>query len=331
VKQVISWATEPVAVRVPATSANLGPGFDTLGLALSLHDLLRAEVTDSGLRVEVSGIGETRPGRDDAAQIEGHLIVRAMRGAFEVIGDAPPGIALNCRNSIPQGFGLGSSAAAIIGGLLAARALAGEPGADRLPDETVLRLAADLEGHADNVAACLAGGLTIAWNSGGSVRSTRLEPLAELMPVLCVPARPLPTKQARELLPDSVSHAAAAMTASRAALLITALTSDPGLLFDATEDYLHQPYRGPAMPGSADLLAALRAANVPAVVSGAGPAILALIVPGVTPGPDLVAAIAAATGDEWAVIELPVDRSGGTAFRDAALTDVALTLSAEGT
>ncbi len=127
---------------------------------------------------------------------EGHLVVRAMRAGFERLGDQPPGLALRCRNAIPHGFGLGSSAAAIVAGLLAARGLGGDFGVDRLSDATVLRLAADLEGHADNVAACLAGGLTIAWTASGVVRSARLAPLAELRPVLCVPAVPLSTQAA---------------------------------------------------------------------------------------------------------------------------------------
>jgi homoserine kinase len=306
VSQVVDWLNQPVSVRVPATSANLGPGFDALGLAVSVHDVLRADVTASGLRVQVSGAGE-----DSVGLGEDNLIVRAMRAGFDLIGDQPPGLALSCQNSIPHGFGLGSSAAAIIGGLLAARTLAGDLGAERLPDVTVLRLAADLEGHADNVAACLAGGLTIAWEAGGSVRSTRLEPLPGLVPVLCLPAQPLATQAARRLLPSTVPHADAVMTASRAALLIAALTSDPVLLLDATQDCLHQPYRWPAMPGSASLISALRAASVPAVVSGAGPGVLALLAPGATPGQDIVASIAQATGEEWTVLVLDVDRVGG--------------------
>jgi homoserine kinase len=311
---VADWPDQPVLVRVPATSANLGPGFDALGLALTLHDVVRAEVTSSGLSVRVSGAGE-----DSVAIGEDNLVVRAMRTAFGLIGDQPPGLVLSCRNSIPHGFGLGSSAGAIIAGLLAARALAGDLGADRLPDATVLRLAAELEGHADNVAACLTGGLTIAWAAGGSVRSTRLEPLAGLVPVLCLPAKPLATQAARRLLPATVPHADAAMTASRAALLIAALTSDPALLLDATEDFLHQPYRGPAMPGSAGLISALRAASVPAVVSGAGPAVLALLAQGATPGHDVVGSIARATGEEWTVLVLDVDRGGGVTEFTASL------------
>jgi homoserine kinase len=307
----VTWRDKPVEIRVPATSANLGPGFDSLGLALGLYDHVRAEVTDSGLRIEVDGVGE-QDADADADAGEDHLVVRAMRAAFDRLGAQPAGIALGCDNAIPQGFGLGSSAAAIMAGLLAARALRGEFGADRLPDAALLRLAVDLEGHADNVAACQSGGLTIAWTAGDSVRSTRLAPLPGLVPVLCVPAAPLATQAARLVLPAMVPHADAARNAARAALLVAALTSAPGQLFDATEDFLHQPYRASSMPGSTDLLAALRGAGVPAVVSGAGPAVLALLVPPVTPAPDVVAAIAATTGEDWAVTVLDVDRDGAT-------------------
>ncbi len=304
-----TYLTGPVVVRTPATSANLGPGFDALGLALSLHDQVHAQVTGSGLRIEVSGAGERTAGNG-----ERHLVVRAMRAAFGELGGQPPGIALRCVNAIPHGFGLGSSAAAIVAGVLAARALRGEHGRALLPDDAVLRLAADIEGHADNVAACLAGGLTIAWTAG-TVRSLRLDPLPGLTPVLCVPAEPIATEAARQVLPAAVPHADAVRNAARSALLVAALTQperkpDAGLLLDATLDFLHQPYRASSMPATAALVAALRAAGIPAVVSGAGPAVLALIVPGVTAEPDAVAAIAAGSAQEWAVHVLDVDRHG---------------------
>lgn len=292
-------------MRVPATSANLGPGFDALGLALARYDVVTAQVISDGVRIEVSGVGERTAG-----QGEGHLVVRAMRAAFALLGDQPPGIWLSCRNAIPHGFGLGSSAAAIMAGLLIARALSGDDGINRLPDPAVLRLAAGLEGHADNVAACQSGGLTIAWISGGLVRSTRLAPLADLRPVLCVPEAPLATEAARRALPAAVPHAEAAANSARAALLMAALTGDGHLLFDATEDFLHQRYRASAMPGTAGLVGALRRANIPAVISGAGPAVLALLATGVTPGADDVAAIATATGEDWTVTALEVDRQG---------------------
>jgi homoserine kinase len=305
---VPAWPDQPVTVRVPATSANLGPGFDALGLALGWHDSVSARVVAGGLRIEVSGVGS-----QTAGQGERHLVVRAMRAAFDLVGEQPPGLELRCENAIPQGFGLGSSAAAIMAGLLAARALTDSP--ERLPDAALLRLATEFEGHADNVAACQSGGLTVAWSAGGSVRSIRLDPIAELTPVLCVPVAPVSTQTARQLLPATVPHADAARNAARAALLIAALTSAPELLLDATEDFLHQPYRAGAMPASAELLAALRSASVPAVVSGAGPAVLALVVPGVTGGSDIVSAVAGASAEKWELKLLEVDRGGATVVR----------------
>jgi len=308
------WLDRPVTVRVPATSANLGPGFDAFGLALGLHDVLHASVIGAGLEIEVTGIG-----KPTATEGERHLVVRAMRAGFDVLGGQPPGIGLSCVNAIPHGFGLGSSAAAIVAGILAARALrAGGP--ERLPDDAVLRLAAELEGHADNVAACLAGGLTIAWgtsrdSANGPVQCLRLDPLPGLAPVICVPAEPLSTATARQVLPASVPHADAAKNAARAAMLVAALTqerplTDPGVLLDATEDFLHQPYRADSMRGTAELIRVLRVAGVPAVVSGAGPAVLALIVPGASAGQAAVTAIAAELGHEWTVRALSVDRDG---------------------
>jgi homoserine kinase len=272
----------PVAVRVPATSANLGPGFDTLGLALGLHDEVTASlVPEPGLHLEVTG-----EGADDVPRDERHLVVRAMRAAFARWGGQPTGgIRLQCTNRIPHARGLGSSAAAIVAGVLAARALT-ELWADErtASDADVLRLASELEGHPDNVAACLLGGVTIAWTEAAGARVARVEPAPELDPVVFVPAATASTEAVRRLLPGTVPHADAAANAGRAALLVHALTAAPGLLLPATEDRLHQPYRAPAMPDSADLVARLRAAGVAAVVSGAGPTVLALVPRGVEVG-----------------------------------------------
>src|SRR5262245_21617345 len=245
----MTWVEGPVLVRAPATSANLGPGFDALGLALSLHDEVQARVLPAGLSVEVSGEGAA----DVADAGEKHLVVRAMRVAFDALGTGqPPGLALRCVNRIPHGRGLGSSAAAIVAGILAARALAG---AAVTPD-AALPLANELEGHPDNVAPCLYGGLTIAWltqggsgglvpprgvwgggsppmpgGSGGSstrasrARAVRLEPLAEITPVAIVAPAPVSTWVARGLLPPDVPHGDAARNAGRAALLVAALTA----------------------------------------------------------------------------------------------------------
>jgi homoserine kinase len=257
-----------VRVRVPATSANLGPGFDALGLAVQLYDEVEASVTPTGLLVAVSGEGT------DVARDESHLVVRAMRAAFTRLGGQPRGIALTCSNRIPHGRGLGSSAAAIVAGVLLARALVVD-GGERLTDADVLALATEIEGHPDNVAACLLGGLTIAWTDGAA-RAVRLDCDPSIQPVLFVPPFTASTAAARGLLPASVSHADAAFAAGRSALLVAALTGATDALLPATEDRLHQSYRAPAMPASAELVAALRAEGIPAVVSGAGPTVLAL-------------------------------------------------------
>jgi len=299
---VISWAAGPVTVRVPATSANLGPGFDGLGLALTLYDHVTARVTPGGLDLEVTGIGA-----DTARAGERHLVVRAMRAAFDAVGVQPPGIALSCRNEVPHGFGLGSSAAAIMAGLLTGRALAGSDGLTALPDPQLLGLAARIEGHPDNVAACLLGGLTIAWQQApGPVEAVRVEPLAGLAPVVCVPGAPLSTELARKALPAEVPHADAAANAARTALLVVALTERRDLLLAGTEDFLHQRYRAAAMPVTADLISELRDAGIAAAVSGAGPSVITFPADGAEVA--LVAGRAKAAG--WQVLRLAVDTGG---------------------
>ena len=303
----MGWVEGPVLVRAPATSANLGPGFDALGLALSLHDEIQARVVAAGLSIEVSGEGAA----DVADAGEKHLVVRAMRVTFDALGTGqPPGLALRCVNRIPHGRGLGSSAAAIVAGVLAARALAG---AAVTPD-AALPLANELEGHPDNVAPCLYGGLTIAWLTSpraSRARAVRLEPLAEITPVAIVAPAPVSTWVARGLLPPDVPHGDAARNAGRAALLVAALTARPEALLDATEDLLHQDYRASAMPATRDLVGRLRAAGLPAVVSGAGPSVLAFLISG--HGLDRLDSIVEETGIEWRISPLDVERQGASA------------------
>jgi len=335
----MGWVDGTVRVRVPATSANLGPGFDALGLALSLHDDVEAWVADSGLSIEISGEGAELAGAG-----EEHLVLRAMRAAFEVTGGQPPGIGLRCVNRIPHGRGLGSSAAAVVAGLLAARSLTGH-GPAALPAEALLGLATAIEGHPDNVAACLGGGLTIAWMTAGQPRMVRLEPLPSIRPVVCIAPSPVRTDMARELLPDTVPHKDAAANSGRSALLIAALTqhgavtggqtgqadhagqaseaanagAEASLLLDATRDWLHQDYRAAAMPQTYVLVGGLRAAGIPAVVSGAGPSVLAFLgVPG-SPGNrhhlDSLGSIVRETGIAWHVSSLDVEREGARVLR----------------
>ncbi|MGH3752975.1 MAG: homoserine kinase [Pseudonocardiaceae bacterium] len=255
-----------VAVRVPASAANLGPGFDALGLALALYDEIDVALAPSGLRVEVQGEGAGQVPTD-----ERNLVVRALQAACAQCGLRPDGLVLRCRNSIPHSRGLGSSAAAAVAGVLAGYALAGME-----PDNKALDLAAGFDGHADNVGASLLGGLVICWKAGQSFRAARLEPHADLAPVLLVPEMTSSTEVTRGLLPAQVPHADAAFTAGRAALAVHALTAAPQLLLAATEDRLHQPYRRVAYPATGRLVDVLRTAGVPAAVSGAGPTVLAL-------------------------------------------------------
>ena len=214
-------------------------------------------------------------GADAVPLTEAHLVVRAVRAAFDLAGVAQPGLRLVCRNDIPHGRGLGSSAAAVVAGVVSARACLADPSA--LGDDAVLALASEFEGHPDNAAAALFGGATVAWNdAGGAPRAARVELHEGLAAVLCVPGTDLPTSHARTLLPPLVPHADAAFNASRAALLTLALSRRPDLLLPATEDRLHQAQRAPAMPGTEALLLAVRARGEAAVVSGAGPSVLVL-------------------------------------------------------
>ncbi len=290
-----------VTVAVPATSANLGPGFDALGLALGLYDEVTVQVLDQpGLLVEVAG-----EGADVLARDETHLVVRAIRETFGRLGAAPAGLSVRCTNAIPQGRGLGSSAAAIVAGVLAASSLAGDAGR---PDRAgVLAAASELEGHPDNVAACLLGGFTIAWTDHGRAHAVRLEPSPQIAAMVFVPPDGLSTVAARGLLPETVPHRDAAHAAGRAALAVEALTRRPDLLLPATEDRLHQPYRAPAMAATSDLLDRLRAAGAAAVVSGAGPSVLALL-PGAQPR------LADLAGPGWVVRSVALDLVGARVF-----------------
>lgn len=293
-----AFRAAPVRVRVPATSANLGPGFDTAGLALALHDDVVVRIADTGLSIDVAG-----EGADKLPRTERHLVVSALRAAFDRLGGQPRGLEVVCANRIPHARGLGSSAAAIVAAIVAARALV-LGGDELLGADAALGLAAELEGHPDNVAACLRGGLTLAWMADGGPHAVRLDPSPELAPVAFVPSSTSSTKKARGMLPELVPHADAAANAARAALLPLALSSHPALLMMATEDRLHQAYRAPAQPRTAALVEALRADGVPAVVSGAGPTVLALTTRAQR------AAVAGRSPRGWTVLPLDVEPTG---------------------
>ena len=298
----MTFVDGPVRVRVPATSANLGPGFDTLGLALELRDELEAEVIADGLLVEVSGYGA-----DEVPLDERHLVVRAMRATFDRLGKQPAGLRLTCKNVIPHARGLGSSSAAIVAGVWLARELVA--GGRLLLDEAaLLDLAAQLEGHPDNVAPALLGGFVISGqDADGGFWAVPAGVDPRISAVVFVPSSPVSTEAARGLLPAEVPHADAAANAGRTALLVAALAGRPEELLRATEDRLHQAYRRSAMPESLALVEALRADGVPAVISGAGPTVLAF-----ADGPDSAAteALLARCPEGWAGHALAVSDAG---------------------
>lgn len=260
-------AGRTIAVGVSATSANLGPGFDCLGLALDWRERVELTVLPSGFTIEVSGEGADLIPRD-----ESHLIIRSVLMGLADLGVRVGGLRLAGHNTIPHGRGLGSSSAAIVAGLVAAAALAGVP----LDRTWLIRRAAAIEGHPDNVAAAAYGGLVLAYEGRSGVEAVRLGLDPTVGAAILVPELPVETARARSLLPDAVSHVDAAANAGRAALLVHALAHEPDRLWEATRDWLHQAYREPAMPRTYALVTELRAAGYAAVVSGAGPAVLVL-------------------------------------------------------
>jgi homoserine kinase len=294
-----------VSVKVPATTANLGPGFDTLGLALSLYDELTVTVrAKAGASVDVIGVGQ-----GDVPLDESNLVVRAIAHAFASVDQPLPGLDLVARNVIPHGRGLGSSGAAIVSGIMAAKGLL--EGVVEIGPDDLLALATELEGHPDNVAPALFGGLTIAWMTPDGPQYKKLMVHRGVSPLVAVPENTMSTALARSLQPASVPHEDAIFNVSRSALLIAALIQSPELLLVATEDKLHQAYRAGAMPETDALLQVLRRNGLPAVVSGAGPSILVLCS---DPAQRLVAAelVSSTMHDAWQTLMLAVDFKGAT-------------------
>lgn len=265
-----------VEVSVPGSSANLGPGFDALGLALDVRDRVRVEVTgDPGVTVDVrgEGAGVVATGADN-------LVAATVIAVLDALGLHAPGLALVCENAVPHGKGVGSSAVALTSGVAVALVLAdlARGGSGTLDRADLLDRAGRMEGHPDNVAACVLGGLTVAWTENRRCRGLRVA-VPRLAPVIALPDQVFATTEARALLPATIGHAAAAANAGRAALLVSVLAAgdpDPGLLLPATVDSLHQPYRAASMPASAALIALLRERGIAAVLSGAGPSVLVL-------------------------------------------------------
>jgi homoserine kinase len=301
-----------VTVRVPASSANLGPGFDSVGLALGVWDVCTATVSDEpGVRIAVSGSGA-----DEVPLDETHLVYRTMAHTWSTLGAVPPtGLELTCRNSVPHGRGMGSSATAIVTGILAAQAIWDiQRGHDGPVDRAVANdIAASLEGHPDNSSASVYGGLTLSWTDdadGDRTRTVRAPLHPDLDVVVFVPAVQLSTAKARSVLPTQIRLGDAARNSARAALLIHALGHDPGLLLPATREWLHQEPRRPAYPRSMALVDRVRAAGHAAVISGAGPSVLVL-----TTG-ESREAVSALADETWRVLTPGVPLEGAEVTRD---------------
>ena len=302
-----TFKANPIQVQVPATSANLGPGFDSFGLALAMHDRYVAQILDdAGLDIDVTG-----EGADEVPRTDKNLLVKAMNKGFDYLGGKPKGIAVRALNVIPHGRGLGSSASAIIGGLCLARALV-LTGIDKMSDEKLLQLATDMEGHPDNVAAALYGNAVVAWQEdqhGKEIaQAISLSVDTRIRAIAFIPSTSVATSKVRKMLPEMIPHRDAARNSANSALLVHALTLRPDLLFRATQDFLHQSYRSEAMPASFALLTKLRDAGVAAFISGAGPTVLALH----TGNESDVAELIRAAGSKFEAKSLEIARSGAT-------------------
>jgi homoserine kinase len=298
----MSKVSGAVRVVVPASSANLGSGFDSAGLALSMFDEIEASFTDKpGVQVDVDGEGRNSLPRD-----ENHLIARVMLKTFANLSMPVQGLYLRCINRIPHGRGLGSSAAAISAAVVAARAVAGTQGT-RMDDQGALELASSLEGHPDNVAACLYGGFTVSWIDENSLaRAVKIKAHESIIPVVMIPRFEVDTEQARALLPSHVPHRDATYNISRSALLVHAMTSDPDYLFEATSDRIHQEYRRPSMQSASALVTSLRMKNHAAYISGSGPTVCVLT------NSEKVEEVISLVPDEFEAQQLAIAQSGAS-------------------
>ncbi|WP_144792033.1 homoserine kinase [Kocuria palustris] len=302
-----------VSVSVPASTGNVGPGFDSLGLALEHRDTVELTVLASGLEFELQGEGS-----ESVPRTEDHLLVRSVRAAWTAAGLADqPGMRIAARNRVPHGRGMGSSAACAVAGVVAGNALLAE--GHRLDDDGVFQVSASMEGHPDNVAPALHGGLTISWGEPGAWRTAPVDVLDEIVPIVAIPNYEVSTALARSLLPETVAHRDAARNAGRAALLVEAMTRRPEHLHAATADSLHQPFRAPAMPPSAALVSALRERGHAALISGAGPTVLVLAASAAEADAVEAAIAEPAAGQDrsgehitWRVLRLTVPEQGAT-------------------
>lgn len=289
------------SASVAASSANLGPGFDSLGIALGRYDNLTVETTEAGLTILVDGEG--------SGQVSGdwdHLVAAALQRGLAAAGCRVGGLIIRCHNTIPHSRGLGSSASAVVGGLGLANALVAQSDQSPLDTDQLVQISSEFEGHPDNASASVLGGAVVSWTQRQAVAprfgAVRLRLHPDIRLFSAIPEVRSSTAEARVLLPDLVSHTDARFNLSRAALLVVALTERPDLLMPATEDVLHQPQRAASMPSSAEFMQFMRDNGVPAVLSGAGPSVLML-----TAGADLPSeALEFGASKGFAVVEMSV-------------------------
>lgn len=289
------FLTDHASVTVPATTANLGPGFDSIGMALEFRDRIIVRATAGETRVTVRGEGQ-----QTAVLGEDHLVVRAIRVALEYVGAPQIGIDLTCHNSIPHSRGLGSSASAVAAGIAAVRAMISEP--ESLDDDAIFRLVTDFEGHPDNAAPAVYGGAQLTWMDEEGPHTIPLPVHESIQPYVMIPPTESLTATTRAVLPRTIAHSDAVFNLQRSALLVEALRTGEHLL-PATDDRLHQPYRREVMPQTAELIDSLRRSGIPAALSGAGPTVFSFI-----PVPEQLATALSQHG--WTVRALPVATEG---------------------
>jgi homoserine kinase len=295
-------AKQSATVKVPATSANLGAGFDVLGLSLSFFDELSVEVTADKDCAVISGEGELDLPLDGR-----HLVLKSLRRALDLVGESATGLMLTATNRIPHSRGMGSSSAAIVAGVMLAQSLVGE---NRISTADLINLAGRLEGHPDNIAPCILGGMTIAWMDDHGHHAVRLDVHPEIVPVVAIPSFKVPTAKARNLLPLRIPHDDAVFNISRSSLMVYAMTKDPSLLLTATEDRMHQRQRADVMPETLHVIGALRREGIAAMVSGAGPTVLTLTT---AEQAELVKEIVDDNCDGFETMQLAIDQGGASA------------------
>lgn len=289
------FVTDHATVTVPATTANLGPGFDSIGMALEMRDRIIVRATTGGARITVRGEGQQTSGLG-----EDHLVIRAIRVALEYVGAPQIGIDLTCHNAIPHSRGPGSSASAVAAGIAAVRAMISEP--ESLDDEAIFRLVTDFEGHPDNAAPAVYGGAQLTWVDADGPHAIPLPVHESIRPHVMIPPNESLTETTRAVLPRTVSMADAVFNLQRSALLVEALRTGAHLM-PATDDRLHQPYRRDPMPHTAELIDSLRRRGLPAALSGAGPTVISFL----PIGEQLAGAL---TDHGWTVRALPVAAEG---------------------